>query len=96
MWERWGSLGVHLVLILAVGIGTGDWEAAAAMSILSVCCLVLIWFPEQINAATMGMGGIRGPRINKKTPGCLIAAFGWVGTFALMILVIKVLIHGKK
>ncbi len=43
----------------------------------------LIWMPEQLGATT-GMGGGHGHRgVDTETPGCVVAAFGWLMLLAV-------------
>ena len=57
------------------------WRYVAA----SIIAVSLIWFPEQLGAVK-GMGAGRGHLgVDKETPGCMVAFFGWLMLAAIPV-----------
>jgi hypothetical protein len=76
------TLGVWrlLSLIVVAAAGLRAWPITNGLwlvTVVSAPCLILIWFPEQIDELTFG-AWYRGYRIDSHTPAVLIAAMGWI------------------
>ena len=77
---------VHLVLALI--LGGLIWVFVTAL--VSTIALALIWFAEEIGEYTGGFHRIGRPYITKKSPGVLVALFGW------LLLVLPIILFALK
>jgi len=65
-------------------------SGAAAVTLIVVPLLALIWFPEQIDDLTYG-SWFRGYQIESHTPSAAIAALGWL----LLLLCVAAIFFGR-
>lgn len=73
--NRFLSLVVVFAYVATVYAETESAEKTFRVCIGLILPLVCIWFGEQMGAYT---GSMRGHYISTQTPGCLVAAGGWM------------------
>jgi hypothetical protein len=85
---------VSILIALLYAIAALITEGVATFIFVSMALLLplaMIWFPGEIGDY-IGFARLAGPRISKKSPGGLIAFFGWCFLLApLVIFMIKIL-----
>jgi hypothetical protein len=72
------SRGLSLVIsvgYLIIGLMSGDPAGVVMMAIYLLLPLACIWFSEEMGDFT---GVMRGHLITSRTPGCFVAAGGWL------------------
>jgi hypothetical protein len=82
---------LSLVVVAAAYLRVWSIPAgAAAVTLIVVPLLALIWFPEQIDELTYG-SWFRGYQIESHTPSGAIAALGWL----LLLLCVGAIFFGR-
>jgi hypothetical protein len=82
---------LSLVVVAAAYLRVWSIPAgAAAVTLIVVPLLALIWFPEQIDDLTYG-SWFRGYQIESHTPSGAIAALGWL----LLLLCVAAIFFGR-
>jgi hypothetical protein len=69
-------------------------DAIVLVALVMAGCLPLIWFPQQINDATLGTWS-RGGMIDKPTPAIMIAGIGWLALLTVAIAINVGLFRGR-
>ncbi len=68
-------IGALYVLLAACTGGADRVRLALTVAGCVLIPLLLIWFPDELGSFK---GYVRGGYINRETPGCVLAAVGWV------------------
>lgn len=53
-------------------------KARGINCIMAGVAILMIWFPETLGQVTGLRMNLQGQRLNKSSPGCAVAALGWV------------------
>lgn len=84
---RKASLGIAIVYLIAALI-YGGWELLLIAVIVLIMPVAMIWFGDEIGDYVGGFHRIGKPYITKRSPGSLVAFFGWAFLFAPIVIII--------
>lgn len=66
---------VGLTYLLAAVLSGAPPDALIVLALYLILPLACIWFPEEMGVFT---GVVRGHQVTSESPGCLVAAGGWL------------------
>ncbi len=85
------SLGIAGMYLVAAFI-YGGWELLLMALVVLIMPVAMIWFGEEIGDYVGGFHRIGKPYITKRSPGSLVAFFGWLLLMTpLAIIIIRLL-----
>ena len=84
---RKASLGIAIVYLIAALI-YGGRELLLIAAIVLIMPVAMIWFGDEIGDYVGGFHRIGKPYITKRSPGSLVAFFGWAFLLAPIVIIL--------